>query len=237
MGKRRSGECVYCGRVGRLTVDHIPPRGFLRNPKPLDLIKVPSCTRCNNGASLDDEYFKTAIVLKDTAGSHAEAVAIRQSVLRALQMPEKRPFLLSFTKHFRTVNLRTPGGLHLGSRAAFDAKLDRLDNVVCRITRGLYWRHHGVRLASDFEVSSFCEDGLRDINIADLRKIREYIELVRNNPPYILGRGVMRYWYSLTDRPPSSFWLFEFYGDVRFVGLVVPREATQLSEDSDHAEV
>jgi len=38
--------------------DHIPPKTIFGDKKPSDLITVPACEGCNNGCSLDDEYFK-----------------------------------------------------------------------------------------------------------------------------------------------------------------------------------
>ncbi len=39
------GECVYCGSVGKITDDHIPPENLLSKPRPNNLIKVQSCFR------------------------------------------------------------------------------------------------------------------------------------------------------------------------------------------------
>jgi hypothetical protein len=52
--------CVYCGERDATTMDHIPPR-CLFDRQPATLIKVPSCFPCNNGASMDDEYFRTVL--------------------------------------------------------------------------------------------------------------------------------------------------------------------------------
>ena len=58
--KIREGACIYCGVVGTLTKDHVPPRNLF--PKPhLGLITVPSCAGCNGSFKLDDEYFRLAI--------------------------------------------------------------------------------------------------------------------------------------------------------------------------------
>lgn len=228
MAKRRIGECVYCGKVRRLTDDHVPPKSLCQKPWPSDLIKVPSCSFCNNGASLDDEYFKTVMVLKDKAGSHSEAAGIRASVLRALQMPEKRGFFRAVAGKVRRVQIRTSGGLYLGRRTAFDVKLDRLDSVVSRITRGLFWHHQGTRIPDGFEVAVFSEDGLRKMSASDIEAIKaEVVIPVRSNPSHSLGRGVMLYWYALTDRAPASVWLYEFYEDVRFAAFVIPAEGNR----------
>ncbi len=222
MSKRRVGACVYCGKSRRLTDDHIPPQGLCDKPRPPDLIKVPSCSSCNNGASRDDEYFKTVMVFKDEAGSHPEAVGIRSSVFRGLQMPEKRGFARDLVQGIREVRAKTPAGLHLGRRFAFDVDLSRLDRVVARITRGLYWHHRRIRIPDGFEVVVFSEDGLRDLDTTERERIRrEIVTPVLKNPCHSIGRGVMRYWYaSISQQPHALAWLYEFYDDVKFLALV-----------------
>lgn len=228
MAKRRVGECVYCGKTRRLTDDHIPPKGLCNKPRPSDLINVPSCWSCNNGASRDDEYFKTMMVFKDEAGSHPEAAGIRSSVFRGLQMPEKIGFARNLVQGIREVRVRTPAGLHLGRRLAFNVDLTRLDRVVDRITRGLYWHHRGSRIPDEFEVVILSEDGLRSVAAPEIERIRIQKEIVipaLKNPCHSVGRGVMRYWYaSISDQPPVLAWLYQFYEDVKFVALVSPAD-------------
>ena len=57
--KRRSlsrAYCVYCGEPAS-TKDHVPPKLLMERPLPVNLRTVPSCLRCNHGASLDEQYF------------------------------------------------------------------------------------------------------------------------------------------------------------------------------------
>lgn len=49
-------HCIYCGE--RATArDHVPPKTIFNEPLPQNLNTVPSCHRCNNSASLDEQYF------------------------------------------------------------------------------------------------------------------------------------------------------------------------------------
>lgn len=193
-------------------------------PRPSDFVVVPSCKSCNSGASKDDECFKTVMVLKDRAGSHPEAAASRPSVFRALAMPNKRRFTRRILESVRQVALRTPGSLHVGAAPAFDVDLVRLDRVVERITRGLYWHHHNhVRLPIDHKVAVWSEDGLRDITAADALHLRRtLVDPILNNPARSIGRNVLRYWYASGNHEHVTGWLFEFYGDVRFVAFTDP---------------
>jgi hypothetical protein len=223
--KARTGECVYCGRFLPLTDDHIPPQALCGKPRPSDLIVVPSCKLCNCGASNDDEYFKTVMVLKDRAASHTEAVAVRDSVFRGLAKPQKTKFKRRILGNMRQLTIRTFAGLYVGNALGINVDLIRLDRVVERVTRGLYWHHHDhVRLPDDHEVIVWSEDGLRGITPADVLQLRStLIDPILNNPARSIGRDVLHYRYAYGDREHVTGWLLEFYGDVRFIAFTVPK--------------
>jgi hypothetical protein len=48
--------CMYCG-MEATTKDHVIPRCLLERPFPLNLPTVSSCRACNQGYSMDEEYF------------------------------------------------------------------------------------------------------------------------------------------------------------------------------------
>src|SRR5437773_2071471 len=54
--RQRMGECVYCGAIGPITDDHVPPRSFFPATAPKNLITVPSCPTCNQEFGMDDDY-------------------------------------------------------------------------------------------------------------------------------------------------------------------------------------
>jgi hypothetical protein len=53
-------SCIYCGGPAG-TKDHVPPKLLLEKPFPPNLKTVPSCQACNQGASLDEQYFLALI--------------------------------------------------------------------------------------------------------------------------------------------------------------------------------
>lgn len=225
--KVRAGECVYCGAVGPLTDDHVPPKGLWGKPRPTDLVTVPSCKACNSGGSKDDEYFKTMMIMKDKAGSHSEAAAIRDSVFRGLALPEKRGFKHHVLQSMLRLPMHSAAGVYLGHAAAFNVDLRRLNAVVERVTKGLYWHHHGrERLPHDHEVVVWSEEGLADISAEEAANLRaQLVAPCLARPENKLGRGVLRYWYAPSDRPHVTGWLYEFYKDVRFVAFTIPANA------------
>ena len=52
--------CCYCGNAPD-SRDYVPSRILLDEPYPENLPVVPSCSKCNNSLSLDEEYFACLI--------------------------------------------------------------------------------------------------------------------------------------------------------------------------------
>lgn len=53
-------QCAYCGDYPE-NRDHVPSKILLDKPYPENLPVVPSCIKCNNGFSIDEEYFACLI--------------------------------------------------------------------------------------------------------------------------------------------------------------------------------
>lgn len=226
--KKRIGQCVYCGEVRSLTDDHVPPQALWSKPRPRDLVVVPACRECNTAASRDDEYFKTMLVLKEGSSRHSEAKAVSDSVVRGLQKPRKAGFRRTVLSSLQVRPLHSKGGVYLGRVPVFDVDLGRLDHVVARLTRGLYWHHFGERLPTDCEVVAWSETGLSDVGSDALDQIRAISSTLLAGEEHRLARDVLRYWYGATEVRDGTVWLFEFYGDVRFLGVTI---SMQDSED------
>ena len=214
---------MYCGRKGRLTKDHIPPRGLFSKPPPKNLITVPSCSQCNSGASKDDEYFRTVLALKERAGDDFNARGIRDSVLRSLSRPRGRRFGGLFLSQVGYINPRTTSGIHLAKRLAYNVDLERLDRVAVRVVKGLHYILTGKRIPTGFQVVAFCEDGLRDLSETDREELRRTVVVPVLEGKYgAVGDDAMKYWVSFD--PTGDFisaWILEFYSDVRFLVLVL----------------
>src|SRR5450830_560519 len=103
----RNGTCTWCGAVGVVTDDHVPPRTVFADPRPPDLVTVDACLPCNRSASLDDEYFKQIISATADPTTSSDAAAGWDAVLRSLRRPEARRMSDAFFAH--TVEL-VPSG-------------------------------------------------------------------------------------------------------------------------------
>ena len=149
--RKQEQECYLCGNPAD-TKDHIPPRCIFPDPKPTDLITVPSCQECNSASQLDDEYFRWFVA---TASSeHPEALRlIRERVIPRFR---KRPALLkSIMRRAVRVNVHSRAGVFLKQRPGFHFDRPRIQNVVEKITKGLYRHETAQRLANEYSVKDF----------------------------------------------------------------------------------
>src|SRR5262245_822652 len=84
MANAERNPCVYCGKLRKLTRDHIPPKNLFPRPRPR-LITVPCCTPCNEEASKDDEYFRLMVAIRQDTGDHPEVKKLLPTIYRSLE--------------------------------------------------------------------------------------------------------------------------------------------------------
>ncbi len=227
---RKTGECIYCGRVRPITEDHVPPRNLFAKPRPSNLVKVPSCYEChseNKQVAQDDEYFRLMLTLREDTATHPDVKQILPTVLRSLARPDKAGFTKSLLKSIKNVNVRSRSGLYLGRKGAFDVNLARLDNVARRITKGLFYHEKGYRLPDVYDAVAYSESGLQDATDDFKQELQTNIfQPLMANAPQTIGNRVFSYRvaYSDTDANASA-WLFVFYERVRFLCLTLSKES------------
>jgi hypothetical protein len=121
--ERLGGVCVYCGGPPD-TVDHVPPKVLLDDPLPSNLPGVDACSACNQGFSLDEEYF--ACLLECVLSGTADPVGVqREKVRRALA---RNPRLASRLEASKKTD-------HEG-RLAWQPESERVRKVVLKPARG-----------------------------------------------------------------------------------------------------
>jgi hypothetical protein len=126
--ERLRSFCVYCHGPPS-TRDHVPPRVFLDTPYPDNLPVVGSCKKCNEGASLDEEY--VACLLEVAAcGSANPGDLARPPIARKLA---ENPGLAARLQR---------GIVTEGDTCSVQAEVDRVQRVVEKIGRAL-WNFEG----------------------------------------------------------------------------------------------
>ena len=143
--------CIYCGSVAT-TRDHVPPKAIFpkwrrKLAKP---ITVPSCASCNEGFSLDDQYFTAALTANWKAGPAAMETWI-QTVRPALQTADRQGLKRLLQRSVRPISL-VVGGSTLET-GIFTPDMNRFQRVITRIVKGLYFSRTGRIIPADYDVS------------------------------------------------------------------------------------
>jgi hypothetical protein len=212
-------SCVYCGERDATTVDHIPPR-CLFDRQPATLIKVPSCFPCNNGASMDDEYFRTVLSFRHDV-DHPDAEVARQAALRSLTRPEAPGWRAAFLRSAREVQLRTEAGLYLGPAGVYTVDTPRVDRVVRRIVTGLLYGETGKPLPAGYETKAYLLTQI-DASANDALAFVVATVLQTATLKFIGPRTVGYRVLHATDLADASACLVTFYERVTWLGLAAP---------------
>src|SRR5215469_15798460 len=101
-------ECYLCGGVAS-TIDHVPPQSLF-SAVPVNIIKLAACQRCNQEASLDEEYIRAVLAAMGYAKSSVARAVWEGAVKRSF---ERRPKGLRalLARALVQVEVRTPAGL------------------------------------------------------------------------------------------------------------------------------
>jgi hypothetical protein len=113
--------CIYC-HGDTDTREHVPSRILLDEPYPENLPVLPACTKCNQGFSLDEEYFACLIECARTGSIDRVE---RPKIRRILQ---DSPALAARMMQARTV---ADNG-----EIVFKTENDRVRRVVLKLARG-----------------------------------------------------------------------------------------------------
>jgi len=208
-------SCVYCGAVAT-TDDHIPPNTLFKGAGG-KRITVRSCAACNQGASLDDEYFRDMMALRADLDDEPPIQDLRAAMLRGLARPKFRGRITTIMAGLRSVQIRTPAGLHLGSGPAVTIEAARIERVTQRIVRGLFFHHRRSMLPVAYETRT------TEVRWDDRECVAMIERHFAHRKGFELGDGVFTYWWleASGDRDTTE-WLFCFYRRVWFMGFTLP---------------
>lgn len=150
-GRKTKAECYVCGGFAT-TRDHIPPLGLFPAPRPHNLVTVPACENCNRGSSLHDEYFRVAVAT-GSRDSPQSIVLLHQRILP--RMRQSPALIADLMKSMRWTAIRSEGGIYLGHAPAFAIDRPRIQAVIEKIVKGLYYKHNKRRLPGDQIVTPY----------------------------------------------------------------------------------
>lgn len=121
--KRQTESCIYCGE-GIETREHAPPKVLLDEPYPENLPIVRACAVCNQGHSLDEEYFACLI----------ECAKVGSTDLKVVER-EKIRAILSRKKALQNKLEKAITETSNGQRA-FTLEPERFKRILLKIAQG-----------------------------------------------------------------------------------------------------
>ena len=210
--------CAYCGAKNPTTRDHIPPKGVFPNPLPKNLITVPCCSKCHEGTSEDDLYFRTILLTSSNLVTNKNAMKQMEHAINSLKNPKRAKLAQSLLNSMTEAEIVSEAGLILGKYPAFRIDHDIIERVLIRIIRGLYYKEIGHPLPKDCSVFAQIDQFGENANTLSAEGVF--------NPVKMAADGMFGYTYAKAiDNEYASVWLGVFYERVSFFGFTgVPRK-------------
>lgn len=214
MKKTKTEKCVFCGKEGKVTNDHIPPRNIF--PKPLDndvkLITVPACPVCNSESSkLDDESFKVYIGLVTNDGNNAEK-NLYESMMRTIQ------------KNLKIRKDLIENAFRIPSHQKIFTSVDEgpIKRVLKKIVLGLYYEHFNGIIFDKVEVDTYFSE---DISEDKLDEVVKHVEEIRDNGSSNSVGKLNEFYYiyaQANDNKLATCWILIFYNCFSVIAQTIP---------------
>jgi hypothetical protein len=222
MSRFKGKSCIYCGTFENITRDHVPPKNIFPYPKPENLITVPCCQKCNQTAGKDDEYFRLYFSIRRDLFTHEEIQKNWDKVKRSLSRTEGTGMKIDLINNLKLLDAYSKGGIYLGKVPGYNVDMKRINGVVERIMKGVFYHHKKYSLPEDIKVSAY---SVQDMQIADFESTDLYHSLIRFVALSSLnsyGNGVFNYKIRfLEDNSDAGVFLSTFYDKAAFIGLFV----------------
>jgi len=148
--KQRHQKCIYCGGNPGNTDDHVPPKSFFPQPRPSNLITVPSCHKCNSGAGKDEDYSLATFMFSEAGITDAGKILWKQRLDRMFR--KNLGLRRRLAKGFSYRPVVTATGIYLGHRMGLQFDERRFERVIQKIVRGLYYFEYGEALSAETEI-------------------------------------------------------------------------------------
>jgi|WetSurMetagenome_2_1015567.scaffolds.fasta_scaffold158238_2 hypothetical protein len=219
MNNRTKKCCIYCGSIEDLTVDHVPPKALFPEPRPSNMLTVPSCGKCNGSFSKDDEYFRTILINCASVYSNPNVQKVNKKLLRSMRRPEASIMANSIRRSLQMVDVKSPGGIFLSRSPAIKIDAKRIKRIIDRITRGLFYIIHNYSVPVEYEVKSEFQDGYLSRPIWLNEEYTKYCKKL-----VTIGDNIFSYTYApCVDDPNAMLIIYLFYEKLWFVSLIAPK--------------
>ena len=116
----------------------------------------------------------------------------------------------------RDVAIRSPASLYLGHGYAHDVDLPRINRVIAKIVRGIYYREFHKPVPAAMEVAGYIDPPMDALDPPTIKALL-------NRTPTTIGGTAFQYWHgTVDDRPDLAVFLLRFYQGHFALGFVMP---------------
>lgn len=143
--------CVYCGRGAATSRDHVIPKCLFLRPFPRDLITVPACVRCNHRKGEDDSFLRDYLTCDFVGQTSPTAQAIFQRKMLVAANRNSSDLANIVRQRGKMEPFYTRGGVYLGHLPIADFEEGRMEAILDRIIRGLYYYYRQLRIPQNYE--------------------------------------------------------------------------------------
>ena len=197
----------------RVTDDHIPPQCIFPRPRTTGLIKVPCCEPCRKGWSKDDEEFRRFVWSAEGVEKHPSFEKAADSVISSIKKPEAKSYRNRVLSSIEDIEVYSEAGIFLGIQPRMKLEWHRIEGVLRRIVRGLFFLKNKQLIPEDHELI---------IKIPDVKLGNEINKFPFKQIANICD-GTFRYWlYESNDEKSSSLWLMSFCDSIWVLGYIRP---------------
>jgi hypothetical protein len=228
--RNRRRQCSYCGLEKKITSDHVPPKLFLEQPRPPNLLTVPSCSDCNQSFMADDEYTRAVLGADIRANWNYAAQSNMPAIVRSLQRPDARGLADYVSRESHLMDVLAANGSPVMAK-----KIDsqRVNRSGLYILRGLYFHEMGRRLSGTSSIVRVgSQTGLtsRDLEIVTVARVFQTLPDQRN------GAAGTAFSYTAAFGPHLSVWLMLLYDYFFGLATIDEREEHERAADADQAD-
>ena len=214
--KKEKEKCAYCREEKGATRDHVISRALF--PEKYDTtnpIIVPSCRECNNGFSIDEEYFRQFLNIFSMEHSKESEDIFNTKIRRSI---ERRPKIgHKAMSKMELVNLYTKGGIYLGKKTKVrisDKDWIRYYNVLDKYIKGLFFHEFNMPMPADFKIKHILGDKDKL-----LLKITSYVNKWNRE-----NKEVFAYAYNSIPDSYNSIWITVYYNAIVFISFAIAEE-------------
>lgn len=213
-------QCVYCHGEAT-TEDHVVAEGFFDQAPPGGYIKVPACYSCNNGYSRDEEYLLVVVLGEATVRSAtANRVLDRLSAANESGRRRRTGLARALLARIRPVEFHTPAGIYLGTAHASPLDVLRVNRVLTKIVRGLFFKQFGRILPQDARVYV-------EIKPEPQMLASPVIQSALRQSPVSLGDVFGYRVVVVPENPVCTAWAMAFYETVLAIAITGPGPAAK----------